>query len=283
MAVDRLIWKIILDFIVLVCVSFPLLALMLWVEPYHRGYFANDTSIRLPYKEQTISVASLAGAGFALMVVTVLIVEFVRDKLGKGIGEKFLSGSVLPGWLWESYQTIGVFAFGASCQQLTSDLAKYVIGRLRPHFIEVCRPFPILNSDLNSLGYIQDYICAENDNEKIKEARLSFPSSHASFSMYCAIFFIFYLQVKGKWRGSKLFRHGLQYAVLIGAWFVGLTRVQDHMHHWSDVTVGFLIGAIYACLVFIYVLKPKKYSSLPMTWEEPQVPTNTLPRAVLTR
>ena len=67
----------------------------------------------------------------------VLIVEIIRDKKGNGIGEKFLCGSVIPGWLWESYQTIGVFTFGASCQQLTSDLAKNVIGRLRPHFIAV--------------------------------------------------------------------------------------------------------------------------------------------------
>ncbi|KAJ8718091.1 hypothetical protein PYW07_006021 [Mythimna separata] len=290
MAVDKLIWKIILDFFVLACVSFPLLALVLWGKPYQRGYFVNDTSILLPYKEETISVGAVAGSGFVFMVATILIVEFFRDRQGKGIGEKFLSGAVLPGWLWESYQTIGIFTFGASCQQLTSDLAKYVIGRLRPHFIDVCRPHPITNSSLNRLGYIIDYVCASNDGDRIKEARMSFPSSHASFSMYCAIFFIFYIQVKGKWRGSKLLRHGLQYAVLIAAWFVGLSRVQDHMHHWSDVTVGFLIGAIYACLVFIYVLKPKKYSALPMTWDEPQappanniLPSNVLPRAVLAR
>ncbi|XP_063894118.1 putative phosphatidate phosphatase [Helicoverpa armigera] len=282
MAVDRLIWKIILDFFVLACASFPLLALILWVTPFQRGFFITDPSIRLPYKEQMISVGTLAGIGFAFMVATILIIEIVRDRQGKGIGEKFLSGCVVPGWVWESYHAIGVFTFGAACQQLTSDLAKYVIGRLRPHFYEVCNPSFNLNATANALGYIQVYTCTGTDDAKIKEARLSFPSSHASFAMYCAIFFVFYVQVKGKWRGSKLLRHGVQYAVVLGAWYVGLTRVVDHMHHWSDVAVGFLIGAVYACIVFVYVLKPKKYG-LPVSWDEPQVPTNTLPRAVLAR
>lgn len=32
---------------------------------------------------------------------------------------------------------IGVFLFGCACQQLTTDVAKYTIGRLRPHFFDV--------------------------------------------------------------------------------------------------------------------------------------------------
>lgn len=63
--------------------------------------------------------------------------ELVRDKRGKGIGDKFVSGTLFPGWVWESYCAIGVFTFGAACQQLTVNSAKYVIGRLRPHFFDV--------------------------------------------------------------------------------------------------------------------------------------------------
>lgn len=32
---------------------------------------------------------------------------------------------------------MGLFLFGAACSQLTTDIAKYSIGRLRPHFISV--------------------------------------------------------------------------------------------------------------------------------------------------
>ncbi|XP_026743774.1 putative phosphatidate phosphatase [Trichoplusia ni] len=285
MAVDRIIWKIILDFIILAGVGFALLAVTLWMEPYHRGYFLNDESLSLPFKEQTISVSVLASVGFAFIAVVVLIVEITRDRQGKGIGDKYIGDSAVPGWIWESYQTIGVFTFGAACQHLTSDLAKNVIGRLRPHFYDVCKPIPRADSALNQLGYIVEYDCyADADPSLIKDMRLSFPSAHSSFAMYCAIFFIFYVQVKCKWRGSKLLRHAIQYAVFIAAWYVGLSRVVDHMHHWSDVAAGFLIGTIYACLVFVYVLKPKTASTLPTTWvDPPETVTNTLPRAALAR
>ncbi|CAH2089789.1 unnamed protein product [Euphydryas editha] len=263
-------------------VAVPLLVILLSAEPYRRGYFQNDVTLMLPYKEQTISEGLLAGVGFAFIVATVLIVEVVRDKQGKNVGEKFLSGSLIPGWVWESYAGIGIFTFGAACQQLTVNSAKYVIGRLRPHFFDLCQPIPASVSDLNSNGYIQDYTCsnAMADLARQKDMRLSFPSAHASFAMYTAVFFIFYIQVKGKWRGSKLLRHGVQFAVLIAAWYVGLSRVADHMHHWGDVAVGFAVGAVYAIIVFIYVLKPKKYG-IPGSWETTQ--PEILPRPVLAR
>ncbi|XP_034835037.1 putative phosphatidate phosphatase [Maniola hyperantus] len=282
MAFDKLMLKIILDLFVLACVSVPLLVLQLVAEPYHRGYFENDLSLMLPYKQQQISEGLLAGVGFALNVFTIIIVELVRDKQGKGVGDKFLFGNLVAGWLWESYTSIGVFTFGAACQQLTVNSAKYVIGRLRPHFFDVCRPVPVASSTLNTLGYIQDFTCTgpEADAARLTNMRLSFPSAHSSFAMYSAVFLIFYIQVKGKWRGSKLLRHGFQFAVLIGAWYVGLSRVVDHMHHWSDVAVGFAVGALYGIVVFIYVLKPKKYGP-PASWET--APPEMLPRPVLSR
>ncbi|KAL0820163.1 hypothetical protein ABMA28_006096 [Loxostege sticticalis] len=281
MAVDRLIWKIILDFVTLCLLAFPLLAIQLWGTPYERGYFVDDESIRLPNKQESISEGLLAGVGFGFIVVAIILTEIIRDKRGSGIGEKFLNGSLIPGWIWESYVTIGVFTFGAACQQLVSNTTKYVIGRLRPHFYDVCRPEPN-DSPLNLLGYIQDYNCTSGEAALIKEARLSFPSAHSSFAMYTAVFFIFYIQVKGKWRGSKLLRHAAQFSALLGAWYVGLSRVVEHKHHWSDVGAGFLIGATIAALVFIYVLKPKKYG-LPGSWQDPPIPTNPLPRPALAR
>lgn len=43
----------------------------------------------------------------------------------------------LPDWMIECYKKIGIYAFGAVLSQLTTDIAKYSIGRLRPHFIAV--------------------------------------------------------------------------------------------------------------------------------------------------
>lgn len=43
----------------------------------------------------------------------------------------------IPEWLVECYKKIGIFGFGAAVSQLTTDIAKYSIGRLRPHFFAV--------------------------------------------------------------------------------------------------------------------------------------------------
>ncbi|KAM3956717.1 putative phosphatidate phosphatase [Aphomia sociella] len=280
MAVDKLIWNIVCDVCTLLVVAFPLLLLMVLAEPYRRGYFINDESIRLPLKEETISEGALAGSGFAVVIVCILAIEVYRDKQGKGAGEKYLSGRLLPGWVWESYRSIGVYTFGAACQQLSANMAKYMLGRLRPHFYAVCQPVANESSPLNELGYIVDYTCQGTDASLIKNARLSFPSAHSSYAMYSAIFLIFYIQTKCKWRRSKLLRHGVQYAVFIAAWYVGLSRVVDHKHHWSDVAVGFLNGAVFSVLTYVYVLKPKKYG-LPESWRDTgENMQNGLPRPV---
>lgn len=38
------------------------------------------------------------------------------------------------------YTTLIPFFFGAAVTQLTTDIAKYSVGRLRPHFLTVCKP-----------------------------------------------------------------------------------------------------------------------------------------------
>lgn len=283
MALDRLFRNIVLDILTLGCAGLPLLLLLLLGEPYRRGYFEDDESIRLPLKPETISEGALAAAGFSIVIVAIVAIELFRDKQGKGIGDKYLSGSLVPGWVWESYRAIGVYTFGAACQQLSANMGKYVVGRLRPYFYDVCRPLPNLTSPLNELGYIVDYTCQGTDANLIMIARLSFPSAHSSYAMYTALYLIFYIQVKAKWRGSKLLRHGVQFAIFMSAWYVGMSRVVDHKHHWSDVAAGFLNGTIIAVLTFVYILKPKKYG-LPPSWRETgQDVQNELPRPAMAR
>lgn len=49
---------------------------------------------------------------------------------------KVLSWNV-PVCVQNIYKYIGYFLFGASSCQLTTDITKFSIGRLRPHFISV--------------------------------------------------------------------------------------------------------------------------------------------------
>lgn len=67
------------------------------------------------------------------------------------------------------YKQVGCFVFGCAISQSFTDIAKVSVGRLRPHFLEVCD----LDFSTISCGkgvYIQNYTCRGNDS-KVQEAR----------------------------------------------------------------------------------------------------------------
>lgn len=52
--------------------------------------------------------------------------------------------------------------------------------------------------------------------------------------------------MRGKW--TRLVRPTIQFFLVAFALYVGYTRVSDFKHHWSDVLVGLLQGALIAVL-----------------------------------
>lgn len=67
---------------------------------------------------------------------------------------------------------------------------KFIVGELRPIFLDICNPLYDRSYCYNKT-YILNYKCRGNDyNYSVKEARLSFFSGHASLAMTSAIFFI---------------------------------------------------------------------------------------------
>ena len=105
-------------------------------------------------------------------------------------------------YLWQVYHRIAPFVFGALISQMTTDIAKYSIGRLRPHFIDVCHPrwedtgiilvrstaCPANAEDI----YIESYTCTNTDftEDRIRDSHLSFMSGHSSFSAFCLVYLV---------------------------------------------------------------------------------------------
>ncbi|XP_022905640.1 putative phosphatidate phosphatase isoform X2 [Onthophagus taurus] len=246
--------KVFLDVFLLLCVGFPILFLFLWAQPYERGFFCNDESLMHPYHESTVPSIYLYIVGLGMNCIVMILTEFLthpRDTQVKCFGR------TIPSWAWKSYCVIGVFGFGAACSQLTTDVMKYTVGRLRPHFLTVCRPDIDCTLAANQHKFHEYFKCSNSDfmnNRRImKEMRLSFPSGHSSFSMYTMVYFAIYLQSRMTWNGSKLLRHALQFIAVLAAIFTGMTRISDYKHHWSDVLAGFSIGAVVAIVVAKYV------------------------------
>lgn len=89
--------------------------------------------------------------------------------------------------MYSVYNNILWFLFGAACSQLTTDIGKYTIGRLRPHFLDICQP-NITCDESNKTKYIEDFTCIGDKPKKFTDSRLSFPSGHSSLSFYCMIY-----------------------------------------------------------------------------------------------
>ncbi|XP_047411940.1 phospholipid phosphatase 1 isoform X3 [Sciurus carolinensis] len=216
------------------------------IYPFQRGFFCTDNSIKFPYHDSTVTSTVLIIVGVGLPISSMILGETLSVYFNLLHSNSFIRNNYIA----TTYKAIGTFLFGAAASQSLTDIAKYSIGRLRPHFLDVC---DLDWSKINcSDGYIENYMCRGNA-EKVKEGRLSFYSGHSSFSMYCMLFLALYLQARMKGDWARLLRPTLQFGLVAVSIYVGLSRVSDYKHHWSDVLTGLIQGAVVAILVAVYV------------------------------
>ena len=146
----------------------------------------------------------------------------------------------------------------------TTDIAKYSIGRLRPHFLTLCDPDynnvcfdeEAYYSDLEEEHlneFYQKYVNESDvcDNEKshlLHEARLSFISGHTSFSFYCATFLIMYMKNSQLWSKVTPF---IQILLFVLATWISFTRISDYYHYPFDVICGALTGEGFVVFFFM--------------------------------
>lgn len=233
------------------------------MTPYHRGFYCNDESISYPFHSSTIPSSVLYGVGFGLNFLLFFTIEALwlpkttdewksssssssaDDHENHNSPEKAPSRLIF--YLCAVYNIILPFLFGAALEFLARGLTKYLLGRLRPHFLSVCQPDP---STFNcSTGYIEEYKCT-GDPDLVYQARLSFPSGHASFSVYSMLFLILYIQARMRWRQAVIIRPWVQLILFLMALYTCISRIFDYKHHWSDV----LAGAIWGILAAVFVV-----------------------------
>ncbi|XP_051846741.1 phospholipid phosphatase 1 isoform X2 [Antechinus flavipes] len=235
-----------LDMVCLFLAGLPFAILTSRHSPFQRGVFCNDESIKYPYKEDTISYQLLGG----IIIPFSIIVMILGEALSVYYNLLHSNSFVRNNYIATIYKAIGTFMFGAAASQSLTDIAKYSIGRLRPHFLAVCDPdWTKFNC---SDGYIENFPCRGN-SVIVNQGRLSFYSGHSSFSMYCMLFLALYLQARMKADWARLLRPTLQFAFIALSIYVGLSRVSDYKHHWSDVLTGLIQGAVVAILVVVFV------------------------------
>ncbi|XP_023228757.1 phospholipid phosphatase-related protein type 5-like [Centruroides sculpturatus] len=136
----------------------------------------------------------------------------------------------------------GTYMFGLLFTSILTDALKLSTGRHRPYFIEECG---VNNTVCQSTKYMYispfQVVC-KTPEDKLREARMSFPSAYASLSAYAAVFIMIYIHNIMSTRSSRLLRPSLILIISGLALVCGCSRIGLHRNHWSDVVVGFLLG-----------------------------------------
>jgi len=260
--------RIVCDFVVLTVIAIPLLIFHEFVVPYKRGFYCDDESIRYPYRPSTVTRQTLIVIGILIPTLLILFTEVFRTLAWERKQQHLFRSYEFKGdrnvhrMIVRLYVFIGYFFVGVCFNQLMVDIAKYTIGRQRPHFIDVCKPNVGYVTCPATHEYITNFNCTGTDQYLIHESQLSFYSGHSAFSFYAAWYTSFYLQAR-LYRPliSRLVLPVIQFSLFGGAAYVALTRISDYKHHWSDVLTGAIMGSaigIVNALIFANVFQRRE-------------------------
>ncbi|KAL3868281.1 hypothetical protein ACJMK2_041108 [Sinanodonta woodiana] len=182
---------------------------------------------------------------FGITSITLITVDILNRLEKKNKKKRCLSADTRV-----CLKGFGIFLFGFAIAQLFNEVLKNAVGRLRPHFFDVCRPnvFFINCSE----GYITNYTCTNREHSAtiLRNIRQSFPSGHAVFSMFTAMYLALYIQIRLNISYSLILKPTFQAGLLLLSLLCSASRITDHMHHCSDVIAGLILGFIVACAVF---------------------------------
>lgn len=260
-----------LDLIILILVCLSDLALSKWFKPYERGFFCNDDSLQYPFRENTVSVLTLACIVLIVPAAVIMAVELFKqyspaantaaEKRKQQQQTKSSAGCRFGERLLQCYYQLGYYLFGLALVLACCRITKFTVGRLRPHFMAVCQPQmkdgTTCADSVNQGRYIEEYECigVNITSSRVAELRQSFPSGHACIFFYAVVYLAMYLQAALSTRASKLLKHLLQFIFIMCAWYVALTRISDYWHHWSDVLAGCALGTLVAVINALNVAK----------------------------
>lgn len=242
------------------------------IPPYRRGFFCDDDSIKYPFtSSESLPNWAVILVSVVVPVTVILVCEIGRHRYNGHLGreqysqegeDNLLCGPYTKKPLFQRvYKIIFVFLYGTLVNLLFTLFVKLYVGQLRPHFLAVCKPnMSLINC---SDGYITDYECTGTDLDAIERARRAFPSAHSSGTMYGMLFLALYFETFSTKDKGLFLKPFLQCGCILVSLFFGLNRVREHMHSWTDITAGFLLGGAMALFMVFRVLRLNDFVSPP--------------------
>ncbi|KAL7026435.1 hypothetical protein ACKWTF_013912 [Chironomus riparius] len=264
MFVDKIMLKVLADAIIIAIPAVIVAIFETRIQPFHLGFFCNDPSIMFPYKKnETIPGTEMEYYGTLAAMLLIVIVEIILLKCDASYDKNSrtlkLLGWEIPPFIQNLYKFNASLLLLETVNRCISDGIKLTVGKLRPHFIDHCKPVLLDGTTCadpqNFMKYILDYKCSNEDatTSSLREIRMSFPSGHANFSFVTAWFCVFYLECRLKHKRSKVLKQCVQLVLITTAIYISLTRITDFKHTYSDVATGVIGGSLLAYVICFHV------------------------------
>jgi phosphatidate phosphatase len=266
------------DIIIMLVLCAFLAYIKLIAKPFQSGFYCNDYSVNMPFKDSTVSNFKLIMLSIPFPLLVIVISELVcssshSSSLRHGIDSSssrfnyrvitFSQRTIeIAEPIGRIYVNFGTYMFGLVSTYLLTHLGKKTIGRLRPNFLSVCKPDKNpYQRPCNEDTYLEpgvDFMCSSPEH-KVNESRLSFPSGHASSIVYAMLFLILFINKTWSKHGKyTLLSHFVQLIFFVIAAFTSMSRVIDNKHHSSDVLAGAALGAFVAMLTFFHLTMTRR-------------------------
>ncbi|KAI6236021.1 hypothetical protein M3Y95_00113200 [Aphelenchoides besseyi] len=221
------------------------------------GFFCNDFSIRLPHREDTVSMSLLAYYEYFAPVFVILPVElFNMQRRRNEVYFKFESSRSSIYRLFIRFCGFYRYAYlSYSIQLVVFIFSRHLVGRMRPNYLDLCKP-SVGYRECETLEFITNYTCENGKTlELMASQRQSFFSGHASIAAATSTYLIFYLQHRLKPHITAFsLVPWLQMVFVFIAMWMSFTRVSDNAHHMSDVLFGLFVGIASVVIVWKYVM-----------------------------
>ncbi|MBA0787276.1 hypothetical protein Gotri_027135 [Gossypium trilobum] len=205
--------------------------LLNYVEPFHR-FVGQEmmTDLKFPFHGNTVPVLVVP----VIAVLVPFIIFGVYYYLRKDI--------------YDFHHAILGILYSVLLSGVITDSIKDAVGRPRPNFFFRC--FPDGKAVFDQVT--GDVIC-HGDAKIVKEGYKSFPSGHTSWSFAGLCFLSLYLSGKLRAfnRGGNVSKLCIVIFPVLAAVLVGISRVDDYWHHWTDVFAGALIGTSMAAFCYL--------------------------------
>ena len=154
-------WTVVIEVIGLLIISYPLIHIYLFTGgkwPKKRGFFCDDESLKHPIVEETISTGACFIIWAAISIVVVVSVEVLHFLVFHPNAQEANRENMfkVPFVVLELFRIVGFFVIGAVINLLIIEIAKFSIGRLRPHFLTIlvkCNIFEVNDANCAINGY----------------------------------------------------------------------------------------------------------------------------------